>query len=227
MASPLADAHIRGQQRLRQLAARVVGQAWDRLPSHDEANVPQFLKVALPVVAAAQRQSVSLTDAYLARSLERRTLGINPDDIIGPHVRAGASPSEVYRRPFVTVWTALGKGTPYRDAIAAGQARATSAAEMDVQLASRGAFAAAQQADHTIRGYQRVADAGACEFCRAVDGAFVKSALAMPLHNHCGCSLEPIVDVVHDTPLPAAVAVHNHGELGAVLTAPGDHFTTL
>lgn len=43
-----------------------------------------------------------------------------------------------------------------------------------------------------IVGYVRVADGEACDFCEAVDGAFVSSADPMPLHNGCGCGAEPI-----------------------------------
>lgn len=227
MASPLVDAHIRGQERLRALTSQAIGSIWDALPAYDEANVPDFLNSALPVVRSAQRQSVALTDAFISRSLRRRPIGINPDDVIGANARAGTDPAEVYRRPFVTVWTALANNTDYVAALAAGAARATSTAAMDVQLASRGTFTAVQEADDSIRGYQRVADPGACEFCQSIDGAFVKSADAMALHNNCGCSLEPITGSVRSTPVPDDVAVHEHGELGAVLTAPDDHFTKL
>lgn len=43
-----------------------------------------------------------------------------------------------------------------------------------------------------IVGFQRVADPGACEFCQEVDGAYLKADDVMPLHNNCGCSVEPI-----------------------------------
>lgn len=224
--SALAQAHILGQQRLRALVSTAVGTAWRSLPAYDEADIDPFLARTVPLVLAGQRQSVALTEAYLARSLGRAPLGLDPDTIIGPAIRSGATPEEVYRRPFVTVWTALKAGTQFQDAVEAGFARATSTAEMDIQLAARGTFAAAQRADDTIRGYRRVADGGACEFCVAIDGAFVKTADAMPLHNRCGCGLDPIVDeAVHATPAPESVAVHEHGELGPVLTDPSHAFT--
>ena len=43
-----------------------------------------------------------------------------------------------------------------------------------------------------IIGWQRAADAEACPFCEMIDGAFVKTADAMALHNGCNCGLEPI-----------------------------------
>jgi hypothetical protein len=140
-------------------------------------------------------------------------------------VRGGVDPQTVYRRPFVTVWSALGAGKLWQDAVAAGLNRATSTAAMDVQLASRAAFREVQAADDQIRGYTRVPDGGACAFCLEVAGAFVKSADAMPLHNRCGCSLEPVLSTQPTTPVPDGVAVHEHGELGPVLTDPAHDFT--
>jgi hypothetical protein len=228
MASRLAEAHILAQERLRALAGRAVGAAWAGLPGYNEGDVDEFLTKAVPIVRAAQQQSVTLTDAYVARAIGQRPAGVDPDDIIGANARGGIAPEDVYRRPFVTVWTALARGTLWADAVSEGATRATAAAEMDVQLASRGTFAALQAAQR-IRGYERVADGGACAFCQAVNGAFVKDAFAMGLHPGCGCTLSPVYGTgkVIVTPIPDTVAVRDHGELGAMLTAPGDHFTKL
>jgi len=223
----LADAHISAQARLRELAALGVRRAWARLPGYNEADVATFLGLAVPVVVAAQRASITLTDAFLALALGRAPVGIDAGRLLADRVRGGVTPEEVYRRPFVTIWTALAAGTGYDDAVAAGLARAASSAEMDVQLASRAAMAAAQDADPQIRGYQRVADDDACAYCRMIDGAFVKRADAMALHNHCGCTLMPLTRPVDSTAIPDGVAVHPHGELGPLLADPSDKFTKL
>lgn len=220
-------AHLVAQERLRATTARGVGLAWDGLGKWDEVDVEPFLARVVPFVTGAQRQSIALTNAYVARLAGRRPLALDPSRITGAAVRNGTTPEEVYRRPFVTVWTALSKGTAFEDALAAGRARSTGAAAMDVQLSHRATYGELQRADRSIRGYERAPDGGACTFCLAVAGAFVKSADAMALHGHCGCGLEPIFGEAPDaTPTPDTVAVHEHGELGAVLAAPGDHFTT-
>lgn len=230
MASRLAHSHIVAQARLRHLVANGVGRAWRSLPGYDERDVEAFLAQAVPLVSAGQKRSQALTEAYLAAFMGRAPLGVQPAPI-----RNGEDPKAVYRRPFVTVWTALQTGSKYDDAVNAGLARATSTAAMDVQLASRSAFQAVQDADEGVYGWQRVADGGACEFCQAVDGAYLKSADASPLHPACGCSLEPLT-----SPHPRArylpdgrdlkrdgFAVHQHGELGAVIGSPEHSFETL
>jgi hypothetical protein len=228
MAHPLTDAHIVAQARLRRIVERAVRTAWTTLPGYDEEHVPDWLATVVPVVAVGQRQSVALTDAYLARILRRSPLGLTLDETTGAAVRAGAAPDEVYRRPFVTVWTALKAGTAWQDAVNAGLARAASTATMDVQLAHRAALQAAQDRDTAIFGYRRAADADACQFCQTVDGAYVKSAGAMPLHNGCGCGLEPLTEPHRlAARLPSGVAVHEHGELGPVLADPAHDFATV
>lgn len=227
MAHPETEAHIDAQARLRAVVSSAIASMWRGLGNYDEPNVAPFVGAAVPLVAAGQRQSVLLTNAYLARFMGRDPLPINVSALSGAALRAGADPREVYRRPFVTVWTALKAGTEWADAVSAGLERATATAEMDVQMASRATYAQAQEMDEAIYGYARAADAGACQFCAEVDGAYIKSADAMPLHNRCGCGLEPLT-APHPraAKLPSGVAVHEHGELGPVLGSPDHNFTT-
>jgi hypothetical protein len=224
--SRLANAQITAQERLRALTQRGLTNAWTRLPGYDEEHVAAWLARAVPFVAAAQRQSVLLTDAYLARSLERPPVGVDAAAVIAS-VRGSTSSIEVYRRPFVRVWMALSKSTPYEQAVAAGLAHATASAAADVQMAQRAAMQFVQQSDRRIRGYQRVADGGACLYCSMIDGAFVRTADAMPLHPHCGCTLEPVEDDVEDSTPPDGVEVFEHGELGPMLGDPAHDHTVL
>jgi hypothetical protein len=145
MSSPaLTAAHIEAQARLRKVVSETVAGLWARLGHYDEADVAPFLAGALPVVLAGQQQSSALTTAFLSKSLRIAPFGIDPAKVTGAAARNGTPPAEVYRRPFVTVWSGLSRGRLWEDAVAAGQARATSAAAMDVALSSRATFAAAQ-----------------------------------------------------------------------------------
>lgn len=226
MSTPLTRAHIAAEAELRRLVKQATIAIWRGLPGYDRADVETFVDAITPIISAAQRQSVALTEGYLARALERPALGLDPAALSGAAVRNGATPAEVYSRPFVNVWTALGNGVPYEAAVAAGLARATATAAMDVQLSARATFDAAAAADDNIYGYQRVADGDACKFCSLVDGAYVKRADAMALHDNCGCSLEPLTSPhPRAAKLPSGVAVHEHGELGAVFGSPDHNFT--
>lgn len=230
MPSDLALAHIEAQRRLREIVARAVGNTWQALGSYDERDVPRWLDQVVPLVLTGRRSSASLTDAYLAQARGRRPVGAANRAL--DRVRGGADPREVYRRPFVTLWSALGDSRPFDDARSSAGARAAGMAAFDVQATMRETAATVQEADDGIYGYRRVADGNACDFCQALDGAYLKSADDFALHNNCGCGVEeltrphpraaflPSGASVHDD-----FAIHEHGEMGAVLTAPDQQFT--
>lgn len=227
MPSALADAHIEGERRLRLLVTAEVERIWRDLPGYDRENVDEWLSRVLPVISAGQRASASLTAGYLARSLGRPPVGIAPEDVIGAAVRNGTDPATVYERPLVTLWSALGDGALYNDAVNIALNRALEMARFDVQGTMRATASAFQASEEGIYGYMRVADPGACEFCSSIDGAYVKDADAMPLHPGCGCGLEPLT-APHPraAKLPAGTAVHTHGEMGPTLGSSDHDFTT-
>jgi len=230
MASQLTRAHIEAERRLRVAAVRTAEHVWRSLPAYNRENLPEWLAQIVPVIGAAQRQSVALTTAYLARSLEIQPPPVPVDQVLR-NTRGGVTLDEVYSRPFVTVWTALKNGSPWEQAQASGMARASASAAMDVQLAMRGTMASAESMDNPIIGYERVADGGACPYCQELDGAFVKSADAAAMHPGCGCGLEAITaetrGVRHAQKSNDSVAIREHGELGAVLGDPSHSFTSL
>jgi len=223
MATAEALAHIEGQRRIRVAVTQGLQRVWRSLPSYDEGNLSDWLRYALPLVQGGQRSSVALTRAYLARSLERPPAQIDVERLLAD-LRGGVSPSTVYTRPFVQLWSELGEGKPWQDATTAALARAEGAGAVDVQMAMRGTLTAVGAAEE-LWGYQRVADSGACEFCQELDGAQFLTEEPMPMHPHCGCGVEPVPYTRgRPTPIPAGVAVSEHGELGPVLGAAGGHF---
>lgn len=230
MASPLAEANITAKLRLQQIIASVVATAWRGLPHYNREQVDEFLTAVLPITAAANQQAVSLTEAFLAQSLNRQPLGLNPSEIVAG-IRNGTTPEQVYERSFVAVWSALKRGTPWEQAVKLGMDRATSAAATDVQLSFTHTLRAVGTLDDRIGSFERVPDAGACDFCRAAAQQRYHTGDLMPLHNHCGCGVEPISEPAGRAPTrftgPGGVdvAVHDHGELGPVLTDANDHFT--
>lgn len=189
---------------------------WRQLGSWSEADVDRFLGATLPVVDAGQRRTVSLTDAYLARVARRRAVGLVADDLIGSAVRNGTDPADVYRRPFVQLWSALKAGTQFSDAMNAAGARAAQSAATDVSLtmrASAAEFDASAEFESQVIGWQRVIDPEACAFCAAAstqmyaypDPARVTELQdrfrtedgggeGWPLHVGCNCSIAPVFE---------------------------------
>lgn len=238
---------------------------WRDLGSWDEADVGRFLARTLPVVDAGQRRTVALTDAYLARVTRTRAVGLLPDDLTGAAVRNGTPPADVYRRPFVQLWSALSNGAQFMDAMNAAGVRAAQSASTDVSLsmrASADAFDAQAEFESRIVGWERVLDPDACAFCATASTQRYRSANLDPLHANCQCGIAPVfaendraikdfnrqvlrnikeanagadrpywearhfrVDGTTGEVILPEVAVHEHGELGAVLADAAHNFT--
>jgi hypothetical protein len=89
-----------------------------------------------------------------------------------------------------------------------------------------------QEADEGIFGFRRVANPGACQFCREVNGAYLKRADAMALHPHCGCGIEPLTEphprarnLPNGEEVTRNVGIHQHGELGPLIGSREQDFT--
>lgn len=257
MATPEAQAHIAAQTRLQALATAGAAAAWDGLPNYDEESVPVFLAVVVPLILAAQRSSAALTNAFLARAVGRPPLGIDVDRVIGDAIRpatpavieasqkggvalapdaTGVPPEVVYRRPFVTTWSALSDQLPWADAVRAGRERAMGTAAMDVQNTMRHTLRLVGEQDDLILGYRRVPDADACEFCKLIAGRRYLTADLMEVHPRCCCGVDVITaanrsdftgKAENDLAIVPGVAFHDHGELGPLVGSPDHAFTSL
>ncbi len=193
MATPEQFALQQALARLRAALTRVVAEAWDRLPGYNEADVAPFVDLVVPIVIAAQTRAASLTSAMLARQLGTAPFPVSVDLLTGAALRAGVAPREVYGRPFITTWSALGRGDKWTDAVGAGRARLLGTANIDVQLAMRATARDAMRADSRVTGYQRSPDGAACELCLLASTQRYHSDDLMPIHNNCGCTVEPII----------------------------------
>ena len=242
-----------------------VDRTWRDLGSWDDADVARFQARVLPVVQAGQRRTVALTDAYLARATRTRPVGLVADDLIGAAVRNGTDPADVYRRPFVQLWSALSNGTDFMDAMNAAGVRAAQSASTDVSLtmrASADAFDAQADTESKIIGWERVLDPDACAYCATASTQRYKSANLSPIHANCQCGIAPVfaendqairnfndrvlgnikdanegagkpywearhfrVDGDTGEVILPDIAVHEHGELGAVLTDASHSFS--
>ena len=244
-----------------------VDRTWRDLGSWDEADVARFQARVLPVVQAGQRRTVALTDAYLARATRTRPVGLVADDLIGAAVRNGTDPADVYRRPFVQLWTALSNGAQFMDAMNAAGVRAAQSASSDVSLSMRASADAFQEqatgpVESDIIGWERVLDPDACAYCATASTQRYKSANLAPIHANCQCGIAPVfaendraikdfnrqvlrnikdanagadrpywearhfrVDGTTGEVILPEVAVHEHGELGAVITDAAHAFS--
>ncbi|MEU8136588.1 hypothetical protein [Streptodolium elevatio] len=224
--------------------------AWNR------PDMQWFAATVAPVVIGTQRQMAVLTDQYIAESLAEQTgrtvdpLGVDLADDL-----RGVPEDELYERPYVQLWSNLGQGVPFEDALAGADRRAEVLAETDLQMARVRAAQQAISGQPGAAGWRRVLRGERdCLLCLvAATQRYRKRELAA-IHPGCDCEVEPIagdrdpgqiidpvlLEQVH-TAVEAAgfrpdrgarnpdyrrlIAVREHGEIGPLLTLQRHGFT--
>lgn len=192
----LVQAYADATVRLREALARAADATWMGLGSWREEDVPRFLDQLLPLVEGSVQAIVTMTDAYLTALLSDLLGGapIGQGAAVAAYPRPRVSPEEVYRRPFVTTWTALSRGTLVSQAIEAGRARAVNLATTDLQLAKRDASTARLSADPRVVGFRRVLTGSkSCALCALAASQRYRKDRLLPVHPGCNCAVAPIV----------------------------------
>jgi hypothetical protein len=197
-AAAITTAYAAQTASVRSRLLAVLGATWLGLGAWRTADMDRFLSTALPMVTGAQRLMGSLTDAYLSRVVGALTdstslpVGLPTSLVTGEALR-GVPPAEVYRRPFVTTWTALSNGQSLDAAVKQGGERLHSVAATDLQLAKTHSASAAMQRMQRVIGYRRVPDGTACALCLVASTQRYHRAELLPIHPGCGCDVEPLV----------------------------------
>lgn len=234
--------------------------AWTDLGSYRDPDVRRFQRTALPVLLAGQRQVASLTATYLEQlyrdiDADAGRIGLDFDKVTGKALR-DVDPEDVYRRPFVDVWTALSNDEPLDVAIDRGAHRLETIAKTDLQLARthtvREVGDDMPRFTYTVRELQGEYDCALCMI--ASTQRYMKRDLA-PIHPGCDClvklvtadedpgqvidedKLERIHDLVEEAlgksdrggravDYRKIIIANDHGEIGPVLGFQGQHFTS-
>lgn len=215
---------------------------WAALGSWDEADVVRLTDTVVPLVRAGQVQVAASTDLYLAQVVAEMTgetvaaVGISPASVTDLRP---VPPAEVYRRPFVEVWSALKSGRRFADALSLGADRLGRLAEDDLSLAHRHAANSSLEA-RGLTTYRRVtrpefSRSGPCGLCGLASEQTYRTGHLLPIHTRCACDVMPVIgsadpasllnrEDAHVIPDGLDVVVHEHGELGPVLAVAGQHF---
>ena len=190
-----------GRTRIRTRVLSVVEQTWGGLGSWDSADVERFVAKVEPLIRAGQLSTAAMTDSYIAAVMSTMTgepvrpIGVHADEVT--HLRPVPN-DEVYRRPFVELWSGLKTGQPFNEALAAGGQRALRLVEDDLSMAHRTAASRAFTQHSGVQTYRRVirpemSKTGVCGLCIAASGQTYKSETLLPVHGRCWCDVLPIV----------------------------------
>lgn len=162
-----------------------------------DAAADAFVAAMVPLVQASQQTMASLTSAYLAHLTSATAGGTTAPVGVPPELLSnlrGADLAQVYRRPYVQVWTDLSKGKPLDTAVAAGNRRAQSIVATDLQMARTKAAQVVMQNDKRVTGYRRVlVGAHSCGMCIVASSVRYHKSNLMPIHPGCDCAIAPIL----------------------------------
>lgn len=169
--------------------------AWLTAGSWRDDDIDRLVRLIVPRVQAGQVQTAQLTAAYLAALMTART-GATVAAV--PVVREivttarGVAAAEVYRRPAVTMYTALAKGALVSAAIDQGAQRLSSLVATDMQLAKT------TQARRSLAGsgfkFMRRTLTGRenCALCAIASTQRYRVQELLPIHPGCDCGIDTV-----------------------------------
>lgn len=175
------------QRRLELIGGRAgarTGQAFDQLSSYNEADVATFAQATAPTLAAAKSAGV-VTGVGLYATLARlRSPRVTARDVL-------LDPNP--REPFISYWNALKHGHSPADALQSGRSRAMALARnLVISAARRAGDVTMQRAGRRVEAWERVPDAGACEWCESVANDLYRTAESADFgHDRCNCTAVP------------------------------------
>ncbi|AKY02173.1 head maturation protease [Streptomyces phage SF1] len=190
----LSDRYDALSTSLRNRVVQFVLDAFDSLGGYRDADAAVFVEHVLPTVLAAQAQMGQITDAYLSAMIADMLGGAAaPTGVALDEALRGVDPAEVYRRPFVTTWTALSQGKAYAQAVDEGRTRLLSITETDMQLARTHAARQSMQRGGARYFRRALRGPGNCALCTIASTQRYRVENLMPIHPGCNCKPEPIV----------------------------------
>jgi len=194
----IRDGYNRLNTRLVRGAGSLAGNVFRQLGSWRDDDINRYISIVGPQVNGLKQQAANLQAAYYQEVAKANGESFTPaatrsSDLTDEVLRNGPSTQEVYRRPFVELYTALSANALFTDAIKRGAARASSIAETDVQLASRQAGLKQRQGNNNIVGYRRVLTGSEnCALCAIASTQRYTRNNLKPIHPGCDCGEEPI-----------------------------------
>lgn len=247
------DAYMGTTGRIRATLARQVEAIWLTSPAYRDGDIDRLLLRLVPLVQAGQLSIANLTSVYLAQqaTLLRGVpyAPVVPDRKALTDIR-GVPDREVFRRPAITLYTELKAGKFMGEALKISAARLVSITGTHLQLAKT-TQAQASLAKSGAKYFRRVLSGSEnCPICVLAATQRYKVINRSAVHPGCDCGVEELgaresADKIIDPALLKAVTdvqenlkangetldtrdvltIHEHGELGPVLTWSKHAFT--
>lgn len=184
--------HQRAVEIVRQRLKTYAVSRWNTMQSWRDADVERFIAEIVPVVQTGQKTVGQLTNAYLDAMA---TLAGMPQALPAAPVldARGVPPEEVYRRPAVTLYTALSEGKTLTEAVTLGSLRLADLVLTDLQLTHVHTANAKMRSASGIVGYRRtLTGLENCALCALASSQRYHKSDLLPIHPGCDCGVAPI-----------------------------------
>lgn len=242
----LVDRQAAARAQVERNAAAQIAAWWAAFQGwYDDGLVAQLAAASADLVQSARQVAASTTSSYVAQTVGlMRDRVERPARVSIPASRGETSLPAVYTRPAKQFRYEISQDKGREAALESTQRYVRTAAATDVMLAVRDA---AQQSyeEHKVRGYRRVihperSEEGTCGLCAVASDRIYSRGTLEPIHLGCKCETLPVTDAedpgrsLNEAELKdlygragsTAAAdlrrikyqVHEHGELGPVLT---------
>lgn len=196
MSERLALAHRQQTIALRARTLRDATRLWPLLnPRRMDETFPEWLAMHSTLIRRDHRQAAALASTYLKAA--RLSSGVSGDAVIRladglPIDQIEASMSTTARAGF---YKALRTGRTVEEAQRVALVRTLGSTGRLVLQGSRDTVRGSLSADRVGRGWQRIAGAGACSFCKMLAGRgaiYSADTADFAAHDHCGCSVAAV-----------------------------------
>lgn len=255
----LTDANSRIGRTLVTGAGALASTAFLNLGNWRDNDVDRYLSFLQGPMASFKNEASKSTLAFYGAMAQLDGETFNPitvakSELTTSALRNGLDEATLWRRPFVSMRSALAQGKSLKESIELGASRAEYLASTEVQLARRNAGLKARSANDRIVGYIRTLTGGEnCALCYVASTQRYNRNELLPIHPGCDCGEMPIYgtkdpgQIIDEMRLSAThqkvaerfgvsdpgarepdyrkIAIKNHGEIGPTLTVRGQKFT--
>lgn len=185
----LTDAYMAQVSAVRDRVLSFASSMWIGAPQLRDADVDRLVSRIVPAVRGGQMQVAAITNAYIERlaALEGVAAGRVAIDAAAVIDYRGVPAAEVYRRPAVATYAALGGGKSFDAARTEGLNRLRSIVSTDIQQTrnrqARAAYAESSF-EYTIRQLSGVEN---CALCVIASTQRYLANDLQPMHPGCDC----------------------------------------
>lgn len=241
---------MRATGQIRATVLQQIEALWTRAPGYRDADVERLAALIVPRIEAGELQIANLTSVYLAQQAARlRGVKPEPERVRRAEIlnSRGVPTRQLVVRSAIAVRMALSEGKPFPEAKAKGLTRMLSVTGTQLQLAKTTQAQASLKASGATY-YRRVLSGSEnCKLCVLAATQRYRNINKAAVHPGCDCGVEELPagtnprQVIDQKLLDSVnelvdedgneldprdlITIHEHGELGPVLTWRKHEFT--